>query len=68
MSAFEWLMDDPDHRAIESPTQLDAVLNLYKARECYPNFLFTADQFSYTNLPAAIGRISRLLPLHLWIY
>lgn len=65
-SAFAWLMEDPEHRAIESPTNLDAILNLYAARELYPDA--TADQFSWTRLPAAIGRLTRILPFHLWTY
>lgn len=67
-SAFEWLMADADHRAIESPTQVDAVLNLYAARNQFPNFTFSHEQFSWTRLPAAIGRASMVLPLHLWVF
>lgn len=67
-SAFEWLMQDPDHRAIESPTGLDAVLNLYAARDAFPNFVFNRYQFTWPRLPAEIGRISRVLGLHLYTF
>lgn len=65
-SAFEWLMEDPEHRAIESPTGLDAVLNLYAARDQYPDATLTRDQFTWPRLPAEVGRDSRVLPLHLY--
>lgn len=65
-AAFEWLMEDPNGRAIESPTRLDAVFNLYAARELFPDFPFTFGQFTWKRLPAAVGTDSRILPLHYW--
>lgn len=67
-SAFEWLMADPEHRSIESPSRTDAVLNYYAARDRYPDHPFTMDQFTCTRLPAAMDRATRLLPLHLWFF
>jgi hypothetical protein len=67
-SAFAWLMEDPDHRAIESPTNLDAVLNMIAAREAYPSYGFTVEQFSNTLHPAATERVVRQLGLHLYIF
>ncbi|HET6915011.1 MAG TPA: hypothetical protein VFH56_02865 [Acidimicrobiales bacterium] len=59
-------MQDPDHRSIESPTRLDAILNLYAAREQYPDATLGMDQFTWTRLPAPPARETRLLGLHLW--
>jgi hypothetical protein len=65
-SALEWLMQDPQHRAIESPTHVDAILNRYAATETYPEASFTTDQFTWQRSPEACNRETRLLNLHLW--
>ena len=67
-SAFAWLMEDPEHRSIESPTFTDAVLNLYAAREAYPDAVFTTDQFTSERQPAPPDRETLALGLHLFVF
>jgi hypothetical protein len=43
--AYQWLMGDPAHRAIIAPSELDAVLDMYHARDEYPEQNWTRDQF-----------------------
>lgn len=66
-SAFDWLMEDPDNRAIDSPTELDAVLNLMAARTQFPGSVFTMAQFCFPRQPS-IGRDQKLLPFHLYVF
>lgn len=65
-SAFAWLMEDPDHRAIESPTHLDAVLNLYAARAKYPDAIIDVDHFPCCG--ESTCRVTRALRLHLYTF
>lgn len=54
-AAIEWLIGDPTHRAIIAPTELDAVLDMYRARDEHPDMTFTRNQFITKGQPVGIG-------------
>lgn len=63
--AYTWLDEDPDHRTLDCPTQLDAILNRYACERIYPGVVFTALQFSFPGSPS-VGREVRVLGVRLW--
>lgn len=67
-SAFTWLHEDLGKRAIESPTELDAILNMYAYRVSHPEDTVDRAQFSSPTRHDPNHNLVRLLSFHLYMF
>lgn len=64
-AALEWLLEDPDHRCIISPTHVAALFLHYAANNQYPATHFVDEQFVAANRFGhdPLMRVTRLAPI-----
>ena len=67
-STFAWLMEDLPNRAIDSPSELDAVLNMIACRAQYPGVDIARTNFSSPHRRDNTVAFVRQLGFHLYTF